>query len=281
MDVTTPANQSEPDGRAQRVERPGTAIRGPWMILITLGIALLAPLVTLLVYRASDDPSADIAAAAPLVWAERAAWPQNQFVAYKSMERGMMSAARTNEKYKDLGFHVEPPLQAELLRLAELARQPAPTFAAPGTRARLDRGVTDTGGHFYAHFLRAAWHRLNGDAAAAEIDRAAAFAVAPAVLLTGPALDGTDTLAFAADQVVDDLLDRSLVLVYPFLQADDAGLIYVPVYKTILRRADPAVPAGVAEVDEHPRWFTWFGRAGRIPPLGTAADPTVVGAYRQ
>jgi len=40
------------------------------------------------------------------------------------------------------------------------------------------------------------------------------------------------------------------------------------------------VPAGVAEVDEHPRWFTWFGRVGRLPALGEDADPTVVGAYR-
>ena len=251
------------------------------MIVITLGIALLAPLVTLLVYRVSDDPSDDIAATAPLVWAERADWPQNQFVAYKSMERGMMSAARTNEKYKDLGFHVDPALQAELLRLAELARQPADVFSTPETLAQLDRGVTDSRGHFYAHFLRAAWHRLNGDAAAAEIDRAAAFAAAPAVLLTGPALNGSNTLAFAADQVLTDRLDRSLVLVYPFLEAGDAGLIHLPVYKTILRRADPSVPAGVAEVDEHPRWFTWFGQVGRLPALGEAADPTVVGAYHQ
>ena len=278
MDVTASPAPSDSHPRA---ERPGTAIRGPWMIVITLGIALLAPLVTVLVYRISDDPSDDLAAAAPLVWAERAAWPQNQFVAYKSMERGMMSAARTNEKYKDLGFHLDPSLQAELLRLADVARQTLAAFATADTLDRLDQGVVDTDGHFYAHFLRAAWHRINGDSAAARADRSAAFAAAPAVLLTSPALDGGETLAFAADQVVNDRLDRSLVLVYPFLQADDAGLIHLPVYKTILRRADPAVPAGVAEVDEHPRWFTWFGQVGRLPALGEAADPTVVGAYHR
>lgn len=265
----------------QRRERPGTAIRGPWMIAVTLGIALLAPLITVVVFRAVDEPTDDRAVGAPLVWAERDAWPQNQFVAYKSLERGMMSAARTNENYKDLGFHVDPGEQAVLLGLADLVRRAESDFSAPGTLDELDGAVADTGGHFYAHFLRAAWHRLNGDADAAENDLADAFAAAPAVLITGPALDGGETLAFASDQIVGDRLDRSLVLVYPFLQPDHAGLIHLPVYKTILRRADPAVPAGVAEIDEHPRWFTWYGRVGRLPALGEAADPTVVGAYHQ
>ena len=271
---------SLPEANSPRRERPGTAIRGPWMIVATLGIALLTPLATVLIFRAVDDPADDRAAAAPLVWADRADWPQNQFVAYKSLERGMMSSARTNQKYKDLGFHVEPAQQARLLALAELARWPQPRFAAADTRAQLDAAVTETGGHFYAYHLRATWHRLSGDRAAADSDRAAAFAAAPAALITGPALDGGDTLAFAADQIVGDRLDRTLVLVYPFLAPDNAGQIHLPVYKTILRRADPAVPAGVAEVDEHPRWFTWFGRVGRLPALGERPDPTVVGPYR-
>lgn len=250
------------------------------MIVVTLGIALLTPLITVLVYRAVDRPGEGPADHAPLVWAQRDAWPQNQFVAYKSLERGMMSAARTNEKYKDLGFHVAPGELAQLLDLAHLARRDAADFGSPSTLAELDLAVAQTRGHFYAHFLRAAWHQMNHDPAAAQDDRVAAFAAAPAALITGPALDGSQTLAFGADQVVDDQLDRSLVLVYPFLEADAKGLIHVPVYKAILRRCDPAVPAGVAEVDDHPRWFTWFGPVGRLPALGDSADPTVVGAYR-
>ncbi len=250
------------------------------MIVITLGIAVLTPLVTVGVYRVVDRPDQGQADAAPLAWDQRAAWPQNQFVAYKSMERGMMSAARTNEKYKDLGFHVDPGEQARLLDLAHLARRDAADFGSSSTLAELDQAVTQTRGHFYAHFLRAAWHRMNHDLDAAQADRVAAFAAASAALITAPALDGSQTLAFGADQVVDDQLDRSLVLVYPFLDADAAGLIHLPVYKAILRRCDPAVPAGVAEVDEHPRWFTWFGAVGRLPALGESADPTVVGAYR-
>ncbi len=248
---------------------------------MTLVVALMAPLVTVVVFWAVDEPTDDRAGGAPLVWAERDGWPQNQFVAYKSMERGMMSAARTNEKYKDLGFHVEPGEQAVLLGLARLARRDRAGFVEPVVRAELDAAVTATAGHFYALFLRSVWHTVSGDVAAAEVDRAAAFAAAPAVLITERSLDGGRTLGFAADQVVGDRLDRSLVLVYPFLEADEEGLIHLPVFKTILRRADPTVPAGVAEVEEHPRWFTWFGRVGRLPALGEAADPTVVGAYRE
>ena len=44
-------------------DRPGTAIRGPWMIVATLGIALLTPLATVLIFRAVDDPADDRAAA--------------------------------------------------------------------------------------------------------------------------------------------------------------------------------------------------------------------------
>ncbi len=244
-------------------------MRGPWLVFATLALAVVVPVVAIFIFRAVDDPTDDRELGPSLVWAERETWPQNQFTRYKSLERGMMSSARTNEKFKDLGFHVSAGEHASALRLATLARHDAATFASPATREAIDRELAAEPGFFYAHFLRAQWHQLHGDKVATEADRVAAFATAPAALLTQHATSNTageltEPLAFAFDQILHDRLDRSLVLVFPFLKSEPDGLIYLPVYKAILRRANPDLPAGVSEIDPQPRWFTFYRRVGRL-----------------
>ena len=281
-----PAPASPSTRPAPGPERPGVAVRGPVVLLITAAIAVVVPLVTVLIFRVVDTPSGDGAADTgagadrpPLVWAERDTWPDARFVTYKSLERGMMSSARTNQRYRDLGFAVSADEQRATLELAALARRSRDAFAAADTGAALDRAVAGHPGLFYARWLRAKWRRINGDAAGAEADLTAAFAAAPAALITEPRRDGGHRLAFAADQVVADRLDRGLMLVFPFLEPDADGKIYLPVYKTILRRVDPARPAGVTNVEEQPRWFTWAGQVGRLPALGARGDPTVPQRY--
>lgn len=259
-------------GPHARRERPGQ-IKGPWIILITIGIVVGVSTFSLLWIYVLKPPAPDTTEPMALIWSERTTWPQTMFVNYKSLERGMMSAARTNETFKDLGFHVSAEESQAVVRLSALARQPEADFRSDATRQAIEQEIAALPELFYAYALLGIWHTLDGNAEAADRAMTEAFGHAPAALLRyhdtpqgQPATHhDVPTLAIAADQVVNDHLDRSLVLVYPFLQTDERGWVYLPAYKTILRRADPTLPVGVIEIQEKPRWFTFWGNVGRLP----------------
>ncbi|MEM9915593.1 MAG: hypothetical protein AAF911_11580 [Planctomycetota bacterium] len=253
-------------------ERPTLTIKGPWVVAATLSLFLIVPaiVVTIALLLPEQDKDND-----PFVWADRHAWPRTFYTAFKSLERPMMSSARTNEVYKDLGFHIEPGHQLAVIRCMTLAKQPREVFTFDNTRQQLEAEVAERPDLFYGQFLLATWHELAGDPEAAEPYYTAAFRDAPAVLMrhhVTPDGDSAtdqpiDTLAFAADQIVDDQLDRSVVLVFPHLTTDEDGLVFLPVYKAILRTEDPALPPGVADLREKYQWFTFVGRIGRLPDV--------------
>ncbi|MEM9419360.1 MAG: hypothetical protein AAGA25_09975 [Planctomycetota bacterium] len=255
---------------AEQHERPGVTVKGPWIVAATLSLFVIVPLIVVVIVMLTDqerqpDP--------PLDWSQRKTWPRTFYTTFKSLERGMMSNARTNEVYKDLGFHVTPDEQLAVIRCMTIAKQPELMFVTQATRARLEYEIEQNPNLFYAHFLLATWHAWHGDDAAAEPHYTTAFANAPAALMRhhvtpdGESAANTPvpTLAIAADQIIDDELDRSLVLVFPSLTTDADGTIYLPMYKAILRYEDPALPPGVADLQEKYRWFTFAGRIGRMP----------------
>ena len=267
IDATTPT----------RKQRPAPRIKGPWAVAATLSLFLIVPTVTYALWawvspgfaESNDDATA---AAGTLDFASRGTWPRNQFTTFKSLERGPMSAARTNQTYRDFGFHVAPGTQHALNRAAALAGDEA-SFTEGATREALETLAEQHPDLFYPRFLLGTWHRLQGDAAEAERHFTEAFDRAPAALVrrytaggsSQPAADApVPTLAVGVDQVIDDELDRSVVLVYPFLQTDADGFVYLPVYKTILRLADPAAPSGFTPTEEKPQWFTFYGHVGRL-----------------
>ncbi len=263
---------------SERKQRPAPRVKGPWAVAATLSLFLIVPTFTYAVwawvspgFAESDDDAA--APAGSLDWTERQRWPRNQFTTFKSLERGPMSSARTNETYRDFGFHVSPDTQHAINRAAALARDEA-AFPEDSTRAALEELVEQHADLFYPRFVLATWHRLQGHSDEAERYFTESFDRAPAALVRRyTAADGSGvsaagvpvpTLAFGVDQVIDDKLDRSVVLVYSFLETDADGFVYVPVYKTILRQADPAASPGLAPVEEKPQWFTFYGHVGRL-----------------
>ncbi|MEM9883096.1 MAG: hypothetical protein AAF800_09295 [Planctomycetota bacterium] len=257
-------------------ERPGLTVRGPWVVAATLSLFVIVPAVVVAIALVLPEGGGE---EPPLDYAERASWPRTFYTAFKSLERGMMSSARTNEVYKDLGFHVAPAEQQAVVRLGALAKQPAEAFFSNGSRSAIEAEVRDRPDLFYGHALLALWHEQHDDPEQAESHWTLAFRHAPAALMrhhTTPGPDGDPVsaagvpvppLALVADQIVDDHLDRSLVLVYPHLTSDAEGFVYLPVYKAILRREDPALPPGVPDIQEKYPWFTWVGRIGRLPDV--------------
>lgn len=263
--------------QAAHHERPGHTVKGPWVVAATLSLFVLVPILVVVIVLATKR---EASVEPPLDWEARADWPRTYYTAFKSLERGMMSNARTNEVYKDLGFHLSAEEQLAVMRCETLAKQPRELFTTETTRRQLEDEIVEQPGLFYAHFLLATWHTLHDDPVAAEAYFRQAFEHAPAVLMRHHLSAGGDkqsaakaakaavpTLAFAADQIVDDQLDRSVVLVYPYLTTDAQGFIYLPMYKAILRPEDPDLPAGVTDLREKYPWFTFAGRFGRLPDV--------------
>ena len=279
----------EPTPAETRKQRPAPKVKGSWVVAATLSLFLIVPTVTYVVWSlvssqfVQHTPETE-GAVGSLHWAERRDWPRNQFTLFKSLERGMMSSARTNETYRDFGFHVGPDTQHDLLQAAALARDEA-AFPSDAVRLQLEKLAERQPAAFYPRYLLGLWHQENDEPTEADRYFAEAFELAPAALIrrytTGdgsgdPAADRTvPTIAIGADQVIDDELDRSVVLVYPYLRTDAEGFVYLPVFKSILRQADPQAPPGFAPVDAKPRWFTFYGNVGR---LSDAALPQVSAA---
>jgi hypothetical protein len=244
-------------------------------VFATLSLFLVVPLLAVVIFR-SVDTEAGLSDAEPLVWAERTQWPRNQFTVFKSLERGQMSSARTNRVHQE---KLSPDIAAEaylaIQRCAALASRPREAFMQDDTRTQLIEEVALHPDLFYGHYLLATWHALYDQPDAAEARYAEAFAHAPAVLMRRHAFPGGNAAASAevpevalvVDRVIDDRRDPTLVLIYPHLEADDEGFIYLPVFKAILRhRTGPEVP-GLADTEEKPQWFSFFGRVGRMPDL--------------
>ena len=222
------------------------------------------------------DQSDEASQAEPLIWADRATWPRNQFTVFKSLERGQMSSARTNRThFAKLGLQVSPEEYLAVQRAAELAQLPREAFSTEATRDQLQALLADHAGLFYVHYLLGQWHQLRGDAAAADAAWSEAFRLAPAALLrhhvdaAGRSARGVSVPAveLIVDRIIDDHRDPTLVLIYPFLQSDDQGFVFLPVYKAILRHAEPPPLPGLPDSTEKPDWFSFFGQVGRLPDL--------------
>ncbi|MEO1235720.1 MAG: hypothetical protein AAFX76_02910 [Planctomycetota bacterium] len=276
MTVSPPAtNADAPPPTA--AERPGLTVRGPWVVAATLSLFVVVPVVAVTIMFFADDPVvADDSAQQPagLVWAERDAWPRTFYTTFKSLERGPMSSARTNKTYNEkLSPVLDPAEQLAVVRCTELALNPPDVFLGVPTRAALEAEIEDRPDLFYAHYLLATWHAAHGDPHAAEPHFAAAFRHAPAALIQRHATPaGTDAAgvelppyALAVDRIIDDRLDRSTVLVYPFVRTDAQGMAYLPVYKAILRHADLDRLDAWIDVRQKPKWFTFAGDVGRLP----------------
>lgn len=254
-------------------ERPNLT-SGKLLLVVTLSLFVIVPAcLALIVPWVQKDLEH---APTPLHWSDRDRW-QPLPVTGKDLERGMMSSARTDEKYRDLGFHVPPEAELELMKLSRLAFGDAemPDFESEAARERIESGLQalDARHDFYPAFLLAKWHELRG-----HDDRAArlyeqAFAHAEAVLMRrylyrdGEPAAGHDAgrIVLGFDQVENDRINTNLRLTYPRLETDERGRVYLPVYKTIYRieRRSDLVQVPPVRRD----WFTFPGQFGELQPV--------------
>jgi hypothetical protein len=227
--------------------------------------------------RLHEDP--------PLVWDQRATWLAFE-VRYKTLERGMMSAARTNEQFKDTGFHPDAELRAAVAASNALAARFDGTSADAALVDDAKELVESYPTLFQPHFLLATAYRAAGNAEAADASFTRTFELAPAALLQRFTLPTTELAArYRVDDVTigyDEVIEnpegsnrvvQEMTLLYPALRADEDGEIYLPVFKTILRIADtprPGKPIAKSVDPEGTAWFTFPGNLGR---LETAVAP--------
>ena len=253
---------------------PGLTISGPVLVVATLSLFLVVPVVSIGIFWIADRVTDAEQATSPLIWDQRDSWPHNQFTVFKSLERGQMSSARTNKVHQEkLGLQVSAETYLAIQRCAELARLTESDFKDSAVRDQLRKEVTALPDLFYGHYLLGLWHRLEGDDASAEACFTQAFASAPAALIQrhldteghAAAHRPVADIQLVVDRIVDDRRDPTLELIYPFLQTDREGFVYMPVFKAILRHRKPTPLPGLPDAHEKPQWFSFFGQVGRLP----------------
>jgi len=243
------------------VERPG-GVRGPALLLLTLGIVVAVPLITVLSLRVAER---DLDAPPPLDWDQRASWdliaPQP-----KAIERGMMSSARTNQTYFEFDSPVTPDQEQAMWQAAQIAARPPAELASPQPLAQLRKLVSDYPDLFYPRFLLA---QLTGDPAMLR----QAIAAAPRCMVL-PVVDAqanplrnvsAGSLEVALLRIKEDQVDESLVLRYPLLRTDELGRAYLPVYEGIYRLGDAAPAAGIEPSSLLQGYFAFPGRTAVLP----------------
>lgn len=257
---------------------PHATVRGPWLVAATLSLFVLVPLgvwgaITLVQRDMADRETG------PLVWADRTAWPAMD-VRGKSLERGLMSQGRTGEKYKDYGFHPDAELIASVTRCRRLVSASDVDFTDDAVRVALETEADARPDNFYAAALLAQWHEQRGDPAGADAWWEQAFLAAPAAV-TQRVVDTAGTVrlgasvgqvAFAFDQVNDDTVDPTLVIVYPDVTTGADGVWRLPVFKTLVRVIDPPLAPAVGNDPARSPWLTFAGPVGRLPDAVDASS---------
>ncbi len=243
---------------------------GIWAIVATLSLFLIVPAVVYVIFT-GVNANFDIKPT-PLVWSQRELWPayERQFT---SMERGMMSSARTGETYKRLAFDISPAEEQALRDAVALAARYQDNMQDPQVRVKLDDLLAEHPALFYGWYLLAAHWQEAGQADEATQAMAHAFELSPAALKR-TVTDSNQTplphqrvghVAIGFDRVRQDTLDPTLVLLYPAVTTQADGSWYLPVYKSIYRLADPAVEPGFTNTEHREAWFTFFGNVGKLP----------------
>ena len=253
---------------------PARGFDGRWLVAATLSLFLVVPLFVWFLFGLVR-PGGVAPVPEPLAYAEREAWPAFALTP-ESLEREMMSRARTNERYVDLPFDLTPAEEAAIAACVALAER-ADFLENGGLDAELEGLVPGAG--FYAEALLALRATHRGDDEAARRHWAFAFEGAPAAVhqrVVGPDGGpvpgaGVGTVGFTFDRITEaDTIDPSLRLVYPGVVADANGLWVLPVFKSIFRITDPpgAEPGGAGPGFYAPAaTLTFPGRVGDLGPL--------------
>jgi hypothetical protein len=214
------------------------------------------------------------ASRANLKWAERATWSAPAVIETTLVKPNAANAQYTYNKprYRDTGFVLTDDNESRALKAVELAK--SPDFKSLDTLAGIVMHTAATN-DFYTDFLIAAWHRLHGRDELADTYLQWSVSHAPRILVIqyhdtqgNPVANlKLDSVEIGCDRVTHEgqTLDQRLVLVFPYLQTDSAGRVYLPVYDTTYRPVHLPQPDGYkASYTPDEGWFKLAAKLGRI-----------------
>ncbi|MCC6680208.1 MAG: hypothetical protein IT445_04815 [Phycisphaeraceae bacterium] len=253
-------------------EKPGL-IRGKYVLAgLLLTLAIVAWAWREVDHRVRQSLAIDTA---PLLWDERATWPTPP-VSHTTLEKPVSNyaPAPTQEKWRTVTLHISALEEQTIKRCAELAAGDHFTEQATGDELAAIVEQYPYPKMFYPRWLLAQWQSLHGEEAVAADNFRGAFADAPAVLIV-PYVDpagvaaadlSVGTIVIACDQADGKTIDQTLKLVYPGLNTDATGRVYLPLYHTMLRAADLPQPPGYQCHYSSYQWFEFPGRVAGLRP---------------
>lgn len=269
-----------PQSSTPNPAHPVKGIPGPVMIFASLLGCVVLFFVVWWTLRSVEHHVRD--SRPPLAWADRAAWHAPAVIETTLVKPNAANAQYTYNKprYRDPGLVIPKSEEKAVLACAQHAL--SPDFPDEPTR----RGVLQHAGadnQFYLQYLLGTWHRLNNHHDEADTHYQRATDLAPNILV----IQYTDTnghplahlqlgrVEIGCDRVTDggETLDQRLVLVYPHLQTDAAGRVYLPVYATTYRPVYLPQPDGY-DITYAPNegWFKTATRLGAISANVTIHD---------
>lgn len=251
---------------------PAKGIPGPVMIL---GSVLGCVVLFFIVWATLRSVEHHLDASRPdLVWADRADWHTPSVTETTLVKPNAANAQYTYNKprYRDPEFVISVEEEQTVLACADLAL--SPDFTNDTTR----QGVLQHAGDktlFYPQYLLGLWHQQNANPRDAEACFQHAIDNAPIILVIQytdangkpvPALK-LDRVEIGCDRVTHEgqTLDQRLVLVYPHLETDATGRIYLPVYDTTYRPVHLPQPDGYTiKYTPDEGWFKTVTRLGLL-----------------
>jgi len=217
-----------------------------------------------------------------LTWADRTNWHAPSVIQTTLVKPNVANAQYTYNKprYRDPGFELSPVGVQAVLACAELAV--SLKFTDETTKWQLYE-QQHTEAEFYADYLLATWHELNNDPITAGTQYQNAITLAPKIIVIRYAdAQGNpvpnlklDRIEIGCDRVTDEgqTLDQRLVLIYPHLETDATGRVYLPVYNTTYR------PVYLPQPDGYHVTYTptegWFTLPTRLGGLSATVDNRV------
>ena len=251
-----------------QTEHQHATLSGRWLVAMTLSLFLLVPTIAYFSYQATQGTPQR----AELDYDERASWFM-QPVKPRPLKYSKFVAAETGKEYKKTDLKIDPDVEALLQKCAAMAKSPG-FFKNTESRDTLTPYAEDDANGFYPPYLLASWYQVNDNPGEHERWMRIAFERADTAIAQkmvdnkGEPVAGytLPPVAIGYDRVIEGRLNATLVLIYPRPIGEDNGFVYLPVYRSAYRFADPALPLGV-DPGLHPTLLTL------LPQESNGTDP--------
>lgn len=253
-----------------------------------LGVLVVAPLLVLLGVligstRPAEQSDEQIAAVINSIASGKAPsaeqWKAIPPVTETSLQRGGLRRL-FGGGYRDLPLTLSPAEEAAIKKCIEIAGRTRhfyndrSKFEEDQTGSDLKAILNEHPKLFYAEYLLARWYQMQdeSDEEARTLLRKA-YEHAPAILVQRFAYADGQPLADAKIQTMEiecnrakgGSLDPSLQLVFPDLRTDGGGAVYLPVYRTVYRRAGYSYPPDHDTETDTLGWFETRGKLAQMP----------------